>query len=482
MKRILLALAIISLSAVSRAQQSEGLHAGTAVVDISPTVMPFQLRSGPSTYVHDPLHVRAVALQNGEGRAVIALVDAIGVGREWTDEAKAIAAEKTGWKPEEMLVSGTHTHTAPKGGDTSPGRIAYEALRKEGITKALIEAIESLEPAKVGYASDEEPGEVRNRRWFLKDGTMDKNPLGGYDQVRTNAPRQNLVKPAGPIDPEVCVVDVRTRKGKPLGLIANYALHYVGGLPKIVEENGREVGVASADYFGEFARVMPNRIAGSNPPENFVAMMTNGTSGDINNLTFQVDRPPRAPFEQIQIVARKTADAAYRAVKKIETYEEAPIVAMRQRFVDLNYRKPSSEEIERAIKLMELSAKERNAINQRTSSVAANTLRYSEPEMTKSEQVIVQAIRIGDQAIVSMPFEVLVEIGLEIKEKSPFPHTFIIELANGGYGYLPPPNQHKLGGYETWLGTSRFEENASVVLTEQLLEMLEELRSLNPPG
>jgi hypothetical protein len=81
-----------------------------------------------------------------------------------------------------------------------------------------------------------------------------------------------------------------------------------------------------------------------------------------------------------------------------------------------------------------------------------------------------------------MPFEVLVEIGLEIKEKSPFPHTFIIELANGGYGYLPPPNQHKLGGYETWLGTSRFEENASVVLTEQLLEMLEELRSLNPPG
>ena len=77
-----------------------------------------------------------------------------------------------------------------------------------------------------------------------------------------------------------------------------------------------------------------------------------------------------------------------------------------------------------------------------------------------------------------MPFEVLVEIGLEIKDKSPFPHTFTIELANGGYGYLPPPNQHKLGGYETWLGTSRFEENASVILTRNLLEMLGELRAL----
>jgi len=77
-----------------------------------------------------------------------------------------------------------------------------------------------------------------------------------------------------------------------------------------------------------------------------------------------------------------------------------------------------------------------------------------------------------------MPFEVLVEIGMEIKEKSPFPRTLIIELANGGYGYLPPPHQHKLGGYETWLGTSRFVEDTSVVLTKNLFEMLAELEKL----
>lgn len=479
MRPFLLSLSFLFLfTSFSCADESDKLMAGTAEVDISPTVTPFQLRSGPSDLVHDPLHVRAVAFQNGKGRAVIALMDAIGVGREMTDEAKVIAAEKTGWKPEEMLVSGTHTHTAPKGGDSSPGRIAYEKRRKDGLAEALIEAIESLEPAKVGFASDEEPTEVFNRRWYMEEGFMPKNPLGGYDKVKMNPGLNNLVKPAGPTDPEVAVIDVRDQKGQPLGLIANYALHYVGGVPRVIDEKGREVGMASADYFGEFARIMPYRLRGATSNENFVAMMTNGTSGDINNIDFYRNRGLRAPFEQIRVVAGKTADAAYRAVQKIDDYDESPIVAMKQRTVTIHYRKPKQEDIDRAIELMKLSSKERNEINSRTSSVAQNTLRFSEPEMTKTEDVIIQAIRIGDQAIVSMPFEVLVEIGMEIKEKSPFPQTLIIELANGGYGYLPPPHQHKLGGYETWLGTSRFVEDTSVVLTKNLFEMLAELQKL----
>lgn len=481
-RRLFLSLAVfVSLSARSVVAQDKapaGLQAGSAAVDISPDVFPMQLRSGPSPYVHDPLHVRAVALQNGEGRVAIALIDAIGTGREDTDEAKRIAAEKTGWKPEEMLISGTHTHSAPKGGDTSPGRIAYEKKRNDGMAQALIQAIESLEPARVGYASDEESSEVYNRRYFLKEGTMDKNPLGGYDQVRTNAPRQNLVKPAGPVDPEVCVVDIRTRKNRPLGLVANWALHYVGGIPKVIGEDGKEYGMASADYFGEFARIMPYRVGGSKPPENFVAFMTNGASGDINNIDFTSTRAPRAPFEQCRIVAAKAADAAWRAVKKIETYEDNPVIAIRQRDVPLEYRQPTDDMIKQAKELLELTSKERNEINQRSSSNVTLTIEYSGADRPEPLPVLIQAIRIGDQAIVSMPFEVLVEIGLEIKEKSPFPHTFLIEQANGSHGYLPPPNQHELGGYETWLSSARFQKDASDILTKNLLEMLEELREL----
>jgi len=470
---------LLSLTALAAvAQDDPGLRAGTAVVDISPDIFPIQLRSGPSNYVQDPFHVRAIAFENGKGRVVIAVVDAIGVGRETCDEAKAIVAEKTGWQPSEMLVCGTHTHSAPKGGDTTPGRVAYEEKRSGGIVQALTEAIQSLEPAKIGFASDEEASEVYNRRWFLKPGTMDPNPFGELDQVRTNAPRGNLLKPAGPTDPEVCVVDVRTRRGKALGLIANYALHYVGGIPKVKEDDGKIVGMASADYFGEFARVMPYRVGGGNPPDNFVAMMTNGTSGDINNIDFYSRRAPRAPFEQIRVVATKAADAAWRAVKKIEEYDENPLIATRQREVTLKYRKPTEAEVERARELLALPRKEREAINRRTTQYATNTLRFADPEQPETENIIIQAIRIGDQAIVSMPFEVLVEIGLDIKQKSPFPHTFVIELANGGYGYLPPPHQHELGGYETWIGTSRFEKDSSVILTQSLLEMLDELESL----
>ena len=216
-------------------------------------------------------------------------------------------------------------------------------------------------------------------------------------------------------------------------------------------------------------------VGGADPPDNFVAMMTNGASGDINNIDFYGKRAPRVPFEQARVVATKTADAAWRAVKKIDQYDENALVAVRQREVTLKYRKTTEAEVERARKLLELPRKEREKLHKRATQYADNTLRFADPEHPKTEDVIVQAIRIGDQAIVSMPFEVLVEIGLEIKRKSPFPRTFLIELANGAYGYLPPPHQHALGGYETWLGTSRFEEDSSVILTRNLLEMLEML-------
>jgi neutral ceramidase len=87
-----------------------------------------------------------------------------------------------------------------------------------------------------------------------------------------------------------------------------------------------------------------------------------------------------------------------------------------------------------------------------------------------------QAVRIGDLGIAAIPFETFVEIGLEIKEKSPFGDAFTIELANDYNGYLPTPEQHKLGGYETWMGTNKVEFNASVKITETILELMQELK------
>lgn len=86
-----------------------------------------------------------------------------------------------------------------------------------------------------------------------------------------------------------------------------------------------------------------------------------------------------------------------------------------------------------------------------------------------------QAVRIGDTAVCGIPFEAFVEMGLEIKKRSPFAHTIVVGLANGRHGYLPTAEQHELGGYETWLGTNHVQEDASRILMEHLLQMLHEL-------
>jgi hypothetical protein len=90
--------------------------------------------------------------------------------------------------------------------------------------------------------------------------------------------------------------------------------------------------------------------------------------------------------------------------------------------------------------------------------------------------VLVQVLRIGDLGIAAIPFETFAETGLDIKDKSPFSQTFTIELANGAYGYLPTPEQHKLGGYESWLGTNRVEVETSTKLVALILDLFGTLK------
>ena len=88
-------------------------------------------------------------------------------------------------------------------------------------------------------------------------------------------------------------------------------------------------------------------------------------------------------------------------------------------------------------------------------------------------EIQLQALRIGDLGIAAIPFETFTETGLELKDRSPFQDTFTIELANGSFGYLPTPPQHRLGGYETWLGTNYVEKEATTKIVAALLEMFQ---------
>jgi len=455
---------VFPAGAALSAEPAAVLRAGAAAVDITPQKFPVNMPGGFNANLaegaHDPLHARALVLEHGQCAVALVVVDTLGVGRELADEAKKLAAERCGLASENILLAATHTHSGP-----SAGADGYREILLEGIVQAIVRAHETLRPAEVGHAAQALPEEVFNRRWYLKPDKMPLNPFGELDEVKMNPGTSPdvLDRPAGPTDPDVTILSVQEpRTRKPIALFANYSLHYVGATPR---------ALVSADYFGEFARLMPSRVRGG---EEFVAMMANGTSGDINNIPFLVTRPPREPFEQIRIVASKAADAAWSARSTIEAHRADVPLEMLQREVTLRLRRPTAEQIERARAVLAISDEaERAKLPNLAEHYARRTISMAEGDETVN--VLVQALRIGDFAICAIPFETFAEIGLDLKRRSPFPRTMVIGIANGSYGYLPTPEQHRLGGYETWLGTCRVQEDASVILSDQLLEMLAEL-------
>lgn len=468
-------IAVLSLAFTSLAFTADQpvFRAGAAAVDITPTQFPMNMPGGFSANMaekaHDPFHSRALVFDNGETALAMVVVDNLGAGPDVLNEAKALAASKTGMSVDKMLISSTHTHSGPSLNTRSESAAAYYKQFVAGVAESIIQAHAALKPAAFGAAAHPLPDEVFNRRWFLKPGKMPLNPFGRLDTVKMNPGTSPDVidRPAGPIDPDITILSVQDLKRKPIALFANYSLHYVGGAPD---------GQMSADYFGEFARVMPSRLRGD---DSFVAMMSNGTSGDINNIPFGATRPPREPFEQIRIVAQKAADTAWHAHRKIAKHQPASRLGMVQRQITLKYRRPSSQEVAEAEAV--LAIKDKDAIEKLprlAQNYARNVVGAAErPEDTLT--VTVQAIRIGDFAVCAIPFETFVEIGLDLKKRSPFPQTMVIGLANGRHGYLPTLEQHKLGGYETWLGTNQVQEDTSVILTNNLLEMLAELHQAN---
>ena len=432
--------------------------------------MPGGFNANLATTAHDPLNARALVLDDGKTQVVWVVIDNLGVPKKVVAEAKELAAKATGIPVEHMLVSGTHTHSGVNPADepsaSDAKAVAYRQVMLEGISQAIIRAHASLRPAAVGAAARPLTHEVFNRRWYLKPGKMPPNPFGEYDQVKMNpgTSPEVLDRPAGPTDPDISVLSVVDAKRKPLALFANYSLHYVGGTP---------AGQVSADYYGEFARLMPSRLGAG---EGFVAAMSNGTSGDINNVPFLVGRPPRAPFEQIRIVAGEAADVAWQAVRDIPKHQNNVVLGVRQRLVTLKYRKPTKEQLLYAQAILAIKDKEAIArLPRLAQDYAARTLSAANrPEETVD--VILQTIRVGDVVLCAVPFETFAETGLELKQKSPFGRTIVIGIANGKHGYLPTPRHHELGGYETWLGTNQVQKDASEIVVRNLVEMMGEMK------
>jgi hypothetical protein len=140
-----------------------------------------------------------------------------------------------------------------------------------------------------------------------------------------------------------------------------------------------------------------------------------------------------------------------------------------QRTLTFERRYPTKAEVEWA---QAVKAKKIKPMSTSRYSTYSTVLDYASPEMPPTIDVVVQTHRIGDLAVAAMPFEVFAEIGLELKQRSPIQPLMNISIANGSHGYLPTPEQHRLGGYETWIGVNKVQLDASVKMVDALVEML----------
>jgi hypothetical protein len=461
--------ALASAGGLSAAAQDKAkvFRAGAHAQDITPTKFPVSVNGGmqdrQATAAHDRLHARCLVLDDGRTQIALAVCDSCMIPREILDEAKRRASKATGIPPERMLIAATHTHTAPTVGgvfqsDPDPDYLKYLT---EQIARGIEKAHANLAPARVGWAVGRDPTQVFNRRWKMKPGSIPPDPFGRTtDTVKMNPGYQaaGLLEPAGPTDPDVSVLSVLARDGRPIALLANYSLHYVGGVQPL-----------SADYFGAFAERIKQLLEAEKADPPFVGIMSNGTSGDINNINFGAPAPPkRAEYEQIRLVADSVAKAAFEAYQQIKHHDWVPL-AMAEKEIELGVRLPSEDDIKRAKEI--LNKAQGKGLKTLPEVYARETVLLAKYPPTVKLKL--QALRVGELGIVAIPCEVFVQIGLEIKKKSPLKPTFTIELANGYNGYLPTPEQHQWGGYETWRARSSYlEVDASTKITATVLELL----------
>lgn len=469
-----LAILSLPLAGISQDQAPRVFKAGAAINDITPPLgLEIVGNFAPrpiAKQVHDALHVRCLVLDDGTTRLAFAVADTLSLARDVWDEAKAKVHEETGIPVSNLMFSATHTHSSVAAVSNKDPAKDYRTLIISRIAEGVKLAAANLEPARVAWGAGSLPQYVFNRRWLLKEGVTNPNPFGGLDRAVMNPSsslQPKLLKPAGPANPEVYCLSVQALDGRQIALLANYWLHYVGGV--VPEE-------VSADYFGEFCRRLGELLQSGSQQPPFVAILANGPCGDVNSNDYSGKTPAvkRAPYEKIKLVANDLAQEVLRVRQTMKYQDWVPLKAAAAE-LELGARRPTPETIAWAKDVM-AKPKDASTKHRLERPYAERTLAARDSKLD-TIKAVTQAFRIGDLGIAAIPFEVFTETGLEIKARSPFRHTFTIELANGSNGYLPTPAQHDVGGYETWLGTNRVEREASVKVTAKTLELLEQLNS-----
>lgn len=389
--------------------------------------------------VHDDLKAKALVFDDGTTRVALVACDLVRMPKAAVDDARRRIEKQLRLPADHVMISATHSHTGPQ---TTNDYVAFLAHR---IADSVATAAGNLKPARLFATTEEEPSLPHNRRYLMKDGTTVTNP--GF----LNA---SVVKPQGPIDPRVPVLYVESEGGAPLATWVNYAMHLdtVGGT------------WISADYSHYLARLLA-RVKGP----DMLTVFTIGSAGNINH--WDIARPgPQRGFAEAQRIGEVLGAAVVKAYTHL-TAVEHPYLRAASSTVELPIPSVSEEEIAAMRKILALPPPP-NVDFTLERVKAARTIAIGglggRPITTE-----VQVIAVGPVAFVGVPGELFVEFGLEIQRASPFPFTFIVELANDTIGYIPNRAAFEQGGYEPT--SARMSPGGGELITAKAISLLKEL-------
>jgi hypothetical protein len=452
------ALAMVTWHATARQTVAPPLQVGVAEIEITPPIgyrMDGYFTERLSTGVKDPLKAKALVFQQGNTKVALVVCDLIGVPQSLTTEVRALAAARTGIPVAHIAITATHTHTGPlfsgerarvfseqaaaKYGSDPLAGVKYPETLRDRLVEVIAAASADVSPATLDFVGGTEDRVSFNRRYHLKDGTVAMNP---------GISNPNVLRAAGPIDPDLPFILI-TKDKTPVGSLTVFAMHLdtVGGTEY------------SADYPGHLAYELRREFG-----EKFISVFGTGTCGDINHIDVSGRRRNDA-----RLIGQQIAVSALSARPRQPL--ASPSLAALSARLTLPLRKVSDAQVAAArANAPKIGGKELPFLTQ-VETVSTLDLARRGPTLDAE----VQVVRLDrDLAIVLLPGEVFVELGLAIKQASPFKHTLVIELSNDNPAYIPTEKAFKEGSYETV--NSRIAPGGGERLAAEALRLLKTLQ------
>lgn len=450
------------------------MRAGFAETDITPGVgmeTPGGYGKAFSVAIHDALKVRAAVFGDGSQRVALVGVDTCGIGAHTVAAARREIVERCGIPGSHVTIAASHTHSGGPLYGALPGDLAdapervrdlvfrhstaadplYHAWVVRQIVTAVCEADRRAGEVSVSVGRGQEDGAVSNRRLRMRSGRSVTHPGKGH---------ADIVAPAGPVDPEVGVLSAWGPAGQLLGCVVNYACH-----------GTTSPGGISADWIYYLEQTLRNAMG-----PQVVTVFLNGACGDVTQVNNRSLDPPEFGETYARILGTRVGAEVLKVLVSAPR-GTAGTVAAAGTVLRLPRRRPSAASLAQSRALVEKeldSPAKSTAWTFAKERLVLDYLVGKEPEVA----VEVQAIQVGAAVFLANPSELFCEFGLAIKRRSPFPFTFVVELANGAVGYVPTAEafQASGGGYETVLTSySNLQPDAGAQITAASLALARQL-------